>query len=565
MDVYEDQSVNDSDNSERENERTLLLPSGANIESNGEEDLDDQQAQIKYRHQNRFVILFLVALTPLGVKFFKAAQSSFEEYLMRDPHILMSATTYSLMLSLMSFPIATLLGGAMLDYKGKEQKEKTGKQQRKNRILNCCMNSISSRQSCLGTSRTPSYSAVLFLGISLLGMVVYGYGLETVNSIPIGLIGATIFGLGEGCVVVASRTFAAHAFYGSDGAFAQGVLVAMNNLAMMASKISLPWLIENRKKITNDCIHNISLECLDDDNFAFDHSMIISQLKESSVTDPEANANNIWIGVVACCFVQLVSLAAGILYALWFGLATPPHSLQASPPQEPGQSSQESVNKGRRVDLFSGSSLYSRMTNCFENLPTTFWIVAIGRGIFVVVFKVFTRNSNSFLMEKFGASAITAGRKSSFHELFALGSPVVGLAAYRSPGGIVPVLLFASALASISIALLACLPAKDIQDYLPGGAVGPMIGISIAHGIFIPVCMAIIPQTCAPEQLGMAFAVVEVLGSVFNLTNILFGWLRDATGSYKAPMEMLLLYTLVGMFLLWTSRNRIKLKQPNDD
>lgn len=142
---------------------------------------------------------------------------------------------------------------------------------------------------------------------------------------------------------------------------------------------------------------------------------------------------------------------------------------------------------------------------------------------------------------------------------------MVGLAAYRSPGGIVPVLLFASALASISIALLACLPAKDIQDYLPGGAVGPMIGISIAHGIFIPVCMAIIPQTCAPEQLGMAFAVVEVLGSVFNLTNILFGWLRDATGSYKAPMEMLLLYTLVGKFLLWTSRNRIKLKQPNDD
>lgn len=161
-------------------------------------------------------------------------------------------------------------------------------------------------------------------------------------------------------------------------------------------------------------------------------------------------------------------------------------------------------------------------------------------------------------------SAVTAGRKSSFHELFALGSPIVGFLAYRSPGGIVPVLLFAAALASVSIATIACLPAEAIQLYLPGGVIAPIVGISIAHGIFIPICMAIIPQTCSPEQLGMAFAVVEVLGSVFNMTNILFGWLRDATGNYEAPMEMLLLYTLVGMSLLWMSRKNIKLKQPDE-
>ena len=160
-------------------------------------------------------------------------------------------------------------------------------------------------------------------------------------------------------------------------------------------------------------------------------------------------------------------------------------------------------------------------------------------------------------------SAVAAGRKSSFHELFALGSPLVGFLAYRSPGGIVPVLLFAAVLAFVSIATLACIPAEAIQHYLPGGAVSPMIGISVSHGIFIPICMAIIPQTCSPEHLGMAFAVVEVLGSIFNLTNILFGWLRDATGNYKAPMELLLLYTLIGMSLLWTSRNHIKLKQHN--
>jgi len=168
-------------------------------------------------------------------------------------------------------------------------------------------------------------------------------------------------------------------------------------------------------------------------------------------------------------------------------------------------------------------------------------------------------------MEKFEVSPVTAGIKSSFHELFALGSPVVGYLAYRSPSGIVPVLLFVVALGSVSIATLAYLPADIIRLYLPGGAVAPIIGISIAHGIFILVCMAIIPQTCSPDQTGMAFAVVEVLASsIFNLTNILFGWLRDSTGNYEVPMEMLLLFTLVGMFLLWMSRNHIELKRPNE-
>lgn len=76
--------------------------------------------------------------------------------------------------------------------------------------------------------------------------------------------------------------------------------------------------------------------------------------------------------------------------------------------------------------------------------------------------------------------------------------------------------------------------------------------------------MAVIPQTVSPDQTGMAFAVVEVIGSVFNLTNILFGWLRDITGNYRVAMEMLLGYTLVGICLLWMSRKHIKFEQPNE-
>ena len=396
------------------NEHSLLLPGGDSSESDKEDDYEQERAEaqrnLDYRHQHRFIILGLVALTPSGVKFFKAAQSSFEEYLMNDPRILMSATTYSLSLSLMSLPVATLIGGAMLDYKAKKEKQKKINQQQQQQryskssiIPNCLRNPISTQQSCLGTSRTPSYSAIFFLGISLLGIIIYGYGLETLSSIPVGLAGATIFGLGEGCVVVASRTFVAHAFYGSDGAFAQGVLVAMNNIAMMASKISLPWLIENNKKIhsiTNNCIHNVSLDCVEDENFAFDHNTTTIPSHEYYTTErTEHDDNNIWIGVVACCMVQLLSLSAGIIYAWWFGLAPLPQSLQKeSSSSSPKQDDTSCSTTTKRAFLSSENSMKSRVTACFEKLPTTFWIVAIGRAIFVVVFKIFTRNSNSFLM-----------------------------------------------------------------------------------------------------------------------------------------------------------------------
>lgn len=553
-------SANDEDDYRdmSSNEQSLLLPNGGSNEYD-EEALDEiranDQRHMEYRQQNRFFVLALVALTPTGVKFFKAAQSSFQEYLMTDPQLLMSATTYSLSLSLMSLPVATLIGGAMLDFRAKiETRMSTQQPHNRSRIRKFLANLAPTEPGCIRSSRTPSYSAIFFLAITLLGIILYGYGLETLHSIPVGLAGSTIFGLGEGCVVVASRTFVAHAFYGSDGAFAQGVLVAMNNLAGMASKISLPWLIENQRKfesLTNDCIHNVS-DCLEEENLLFGENATI-ETDVFPLGDAKTEEYDIWIGVVACCMVQTLSLVAGIIYAWKFGLVPLPQSHLS-----------ESSHKKKKSFQFSESStsVYSRVKACFDNLPITFWIVAIGRAIFVVVFKVFTRNSNSFLMEKFGVSPVTAGIKSSFHELFALGSPVVGYLAYRSPGGIVRVLLFAAALGSISIGTLACLPADVIQHYLPGGALTPIIGTSIAHGIFIPVCMAVIPQTVSPDQTGMAFAVVEVIGSVFNLTNILFGWLRDITGNYRVAMEMLLGYTLVGICLLWMSRKHIKFEQP---
>lgn len=73
---------------------------------------------------DRYYNLCLIAVTPFGVKFFKSAQSSFQEYLMQNPCFAgggedkpqFTATTYGLLLTLISLPVVPLIGGILLDY-----------------------------------------------------------------------------------------------------------------------------------------------------------------------------------------------------------------------------------------------------------------------------------------------------------------------------------------------------------------------------------------------------------------------------------------------------------------
>jgi len=502
-------------------------------------------------NSDRFQNLALIAFTPIGIKFFKSAQSSFQEYLMNDPELKMSATTYGVILTLISMPIVPLVGGALLDYKGGEHRLhaytnniNTHDDDDDNDDNNINPNNVIGSKSLRNNERKASQSFLFcgFLALTLFGILVYGFGLERIHSIPVGLLGATIFGVGEGCVMVAARAFVGHEFLGGDGAFAQGVLIAMNNLSMMASKNTIPWLIEyeKRKFINNN-----------DDNTA-------TTAVESSSSSEHVS---ILIGILACCVVQLISLLAGLLYAS----RNAGFCCQRGPLQRERQHQEEQEeNRAHQYEHFTSTksevgcaqSGISSMTTML-NLPLTFWIVATGRAIFLVTFKVFSRYSNSYLIEKFHFDAVSAGRISSVNELFALFSPVVGLLAYRSPGGIIVFAMGAGLLGAISIGSLAFFPESDINEHLPGGPLTPLIGISIAHGIIIPISIAIIPHTVPATQLFMAFAVFEVLGLTLNLTDIVFGWLRDLTGDYDVSMQVLFMYALIGTSLLWLSRKRI--------
>jgi len=518
-------------------------------------DQNQQEEEEENENTERFQNLVLIAFTPIGIKFFKSAQSSFQEYLMNDPELQMSATTYGVILTLISMPIVPLVGGALLDYKGgghrlhayttkvSTHNDDEDDDEEENKINN---NRSSVSNSLRNNERKASQSFLFcgFLGFTLFGIIVYGFGLERLHSIPMGLLGATIFGVGEGCVMVAARAFVGHEFLGGDGAFAQGVLIAMNNLSMMASKNTIPWLIEHEKQ-----------------KFSNSNDDTPATTAESS---SDSEHVSILIGILACCIVQLISLCAGLLYASRnAGFCCQRGPLQRERQQQQQEREQEE-NKTPQYHHFTStksemgcaqSGISSMAT--MVNLPLTFWIVATGRAIFLVTFKVFSRYSNSFLIEKFHFDAVAAGRISSVNELFALFSPVVGLLAYRSPGGIIVFAMGAGILGAISIGSLAFFPESDINEHLPGGPLTPLVGISVAHGIIIPISMAIIPYTVPATQLFMAFAVFEVLGLTLNLTDIVFGWLRDLTGDYDLSMQVLFVYALIGTSLLYISRNRI--------
>jgi len=520
-----------------------------NYRAIGNRQRQDQQEDVK--SSDRLVNLALIAFTTPGVKFFKSAQSSFQEYLMTDPQLQMSATTYGVLLTLISMPIVPLLGGTLLDYKKGTGGHRFHASSTANGIGNDIESSESddeSQHDIVSSLRTittaPSGTALQndqkasqsnaycwFLGVTLLGIVVYGFGLGSMHSIPVGLFGAFVFGVGEGCVMVAARAFVGHEFWGGDGAFAQGVLIAMNNLAMMASKNIVPWLIETEHQ-----------SVLNGDFDAPNH-LLNNAITSPDISDEQTD-NSIEIGIIACCVVQLISVGAGLLYASRNGGLCPDRKVHHH---------RERAGEAQASSNHSGFSSMAALVN----LPLTFWVVAIGRAIFLVTFKVFSRYSNSFLIEEYGVDAVSAGRISSVNELFALFSPLVGFLAYRSPGGIVVFALAGAVLGTVSIASLAFVPVSYVLKNLPGGPLTPLVGISIAHGIIIPISIAMIPHTVPATQLGMAFAIFEVLGSTLNLTDIVFGWLRDHTGNYDIPMQLLFAYALCGTVLLWLSRKLI--------
>ena len=210
------------------------------------------------------------------------------------------------------------------------------------------------------------------------------------------------------CRMVSARAFIGQQFFAGDGAFAQGVLIAFDNLAMIASKNIVPQLIE------------------------YDHHH--DSMNTPSTATGDGNSS-IRLGLVACCLAQLISVVAGFWYAYRCGSSVCGRQQERQQQQQQrdadagddtdpnnahhAESTVRFPTKGNMTTTtsipaprssvsgripssttttseFAKSALESSQVAC--QLPITFWIVAWGRAIFLVTFKVFSRYSNSFLI-----------------------------------------------------------------------------------------------------------------------------------------------------------------------
>ncbi|KAE8955784.1 hypothetical protein PR003_g32966, partial [Phytophthora rubi] len=96
-----------------------------------------------------------------------------------------------------------------------------------------------------------------------------------------------------------------------------------------------------------------------------------------------------------------------------------------------------------------------------------------------------------------------------------------------------------------------------------------MLLISVCLSFTPTVLMAAIPNSVSRKSFGTAFGIVEItdaIGATFG--NLLVGYLRDETGSYRAGMLMLLgmavLVLLLALFLIYEdSRNGWVLSVPS--
>ena len=212
------------------------------------------------------------------------------------------------------------------------------------------------------------------------------------------------------CRMVSARAFIGQQFFAGDGAFAQGVLIAFDNLAMIASKNIVPQLIE------------------------YDHHHHEDSRTSTPRTTTTGDTNSsIRLGLVACCVAQLISVVAGFWYAYRCGSSVCGRQQERQQqPQRDADANDTDPNNAHRAEStikfptegnmttptkipalrsslsggippsttttseFAKSALESSQVAC--QLPITFWIVAWGRAIFLVTFKVFSRYSNSFLI-----------------------------------------------------------------------------------------------------------------------------------------------------------------------
>ncbi|KAH7476856.1 hypothetical protein PRIC1_000862 [Phytophthora ramorum] len=345
-----------------------------------------------------------------------------------------------------------------------------------------------------------------FLAWICVGQAIFALGMQ-LKLYWLALFGRVFFGVGEGSVVVGARVFIASWFRHKELTFAMGVSVAVTNVSKMVAKATVApialyfggyvqalWygvLVCIASAITGTMVCHYTLQL---------KRIVKSRVVSEEALDPELH----WLADYA--------------------------------------------DKKRRKHRWRKSHAHAKQISCenVQSFSRMFWVIAMLHVNFINVFHLFQNVSASYLYQRYDYSIVKAGVVSSVSHLFVVFAPFIGLAIDQFGGRVILIIL---------AAILSVL-AYVFMIFTEINPVVSMLLISICLSFTPTILMAAIPNSVSRKSFGTAFGIVEItdaIGATFG--NILMGYLRDETGSYRVDMLMLLgmavLTLLLALFLIF--------------
>ncbi|CAI5743439.1 unnamed protein product [Hyaloperonospora brassicae] len=335
------------------------------------------------------------------------------------------------------------------------------------------------------------HSIRFFLAWICVGQAIFAVGMQ-LKLYWLALFGRVFFGVGEGSVVVGARVFIASWFRNKELTFAMGVSVAITNVSKMLAKATVAPI-------------------------ALYFGGYVQAL---------------WYGVAVCVASALV------------GVLVCHHTLNLKRIVKTRVISEEALDPGfqwlndyaekeRHEHRCRKSHAHTKRISCdsVHDFSRMFWIIALLHVSFINVFHLFQNVSASYLFQRYDYSIVEAGIVSSFSHLFVVFAPFIGLAVDQFGGRSLLIILAAM----MSIMAYVFMIFTDIAPVVS------MLLISICLSFTPTILMAAIPSSVSCKSFGTAFGIVEItdaVGATFG--NLLVGYLRDETGSYRNVMLMLL-------------------------
>ncbi|GMH89339.1 hypothetical protein TrST_g962 [Triparma strigata] len=215
---------------------------------------------------------------------------------------------------------------------------------------------------------------------------------------------------------------------------------------------------------------------------------------------------------------------------------------QNQPSSTTSTTNSKSVNFSATPNSFNSCCSLDSLKLSLSSLTLPFWLLSVLHMLFLLVFHLFPNISGHFLASRWSMSPSEAGYVSSLLSAFVVvGAPLTGFIIDKT-GGQLYVCLMAGAVSLFAYYML---------TYTLTDPVVPILLLSLAESCVPTILMALIPLSVDKSSYGFAFGIAEIFDAVGSIGgNILMGYIRDSTQTYRECMIFIIVLNVICMILV---------------